>query len=119
MASKALQAEVNKLLSLIDDKAVVTLDSKNGAVYIGGERADQGRLAALKSEAEFFLQSDLWKIINESIKELAQRAMFVNGESLDDLKKGRSMLYLLDTQNRIVKTFKGFIHKPVPKTPTG
>ena len=107
MASK----ELHKLLSLVDPKMVVRLDEKSGAVYIGGERADPARLASLKAEAEFFNESDLWKIINQTIRELAQRAMFVDGKTLEDMQKGRSMLFLLDTQTKIVSTFRNLIHK--------
>ncbi len=54
---------------------------------------------------------NLWKIIQETPKELAQRAMFVAGESVDDMKKGRSMLYTLDSQKRIVEMFSGYQQK--------
>lgn len=108
MAKKDLE----KLLSIVDEKLVITFDSKSGAIYIGGQRADPARLSNLKAEADFLVESDIWKIINESIKELAQRAMFVSDGDLEKLLlKGRSMLYLLDTQNRIVSTLKAFVHK--------
>ncbi len=108
----AKKQTLEQLLSIVDEKMVVTFDPKSGAVYIGGERADAAKLNNLKQEAEFFMQSDLWKIINESVKELAHRAMFnADGDLEKLLLKGRSMLYLLDTQKRIVTTFKSFIPK--------
>lgn len=109
--------ELAKLLSVIDENMVVRLDEKAGALFIGGERADAARLANLKAEAEFFAESDLWKIINNTVRELAQKAMFVDGKGLEDLQKGRSMLYLLSSQNKIVNTFRGFIHKPTLMPP--
>lgn len=112
MASK----ELHKLLSVVDPKLVVSFDSKAGAIYIGGERADAQRLANLKAEADFFMESDLWNILNQTIRELAQRAMFVDGKTLEDMQKGRSMLYLLDTQKKIVDTFKAFVHRPEQQT---
>lgn len=114
MAAKTIKKELNELLSIVDTKLVVTV-GKTG-IYIGGEKADQARLANLKSEAEFFAESDLWKVINETVKVLAERAMFVDGDSLEFLQKGRSMLYLLDTQKKIVETFKAFVPTPVVKT---
>lgn len=104
--------ELSRLLSIIDLNLVVALDARTGAVYIGGKRVDTARLANLKAEAEFFGESDLWKIINNTVRELAQKAMFVDGKGLEDLQKGRSMLYLLSTQEKIVDTFKAFIPKP-------
>ncbi len=112
----ARKDELNKLLSIIDTKLVVTED-KAGAIYIGGERADPARLANLHAEAEFFAESDLWAIINQTVRELAHQAMFVSGKEFDDLKKGRSMLYLLDTQSKIVETFRKTIHKPIKEKP--
>lgn len=102
--------ELNKLLSVVDEKLILSI-TKSGIINIGGQPADQTRLANLKAEADFLVESDIWKILNQSIRELAQRAMFVSGESLDDMKKGRSMLYLLDSQNRIVETLKSYQHK--------
>ena len=108
----ARKDELNKLLSVVDEKLIVT--ANKGVIYIGGERADAARLGNLKAEAQFFEESELWKIINQTIRELSQRAMFVNGDSLEFLQKGRSMLYLLDTQKRIVDTFKTFVPTSPP-----
>lgn len=104
---KALEM-INALLSNTDLHKVVSLDKIHGVVYIGSMKADKQRLANLKAEAEFFLKSELWTLLYETPKELAQRAMFVNSESLDDLKKGKSILYTLSTQKNIIDTFMSF-----------
>lgn len=103
--------KVSGLLTTVDPKKIVSLDKRGGIVYIGGERADEGRLGNLKAEAEFFLNSDLWHLIYETPKELAQRAMFIDSESLDGLKKGRSILYTLSTQKNILDVFKSYESK--------
>lgn len=95
---------LNSLLSNVDLNRIVSLDKARGIVYIGGKQADRGRLTNLKAEAEFLMQSDLWKLLQETPRELAQRAMFVDSESIDDLKKGKSILYTLSTQQKIVDT---------------
>lgn len=107
-AEELAKVKLNDLLSLVDSKSLVTLEKTRGLVFIGGERADENRLNNLKNEALFFMESDLWRLIYETPKELAQRAMFVAGESLDDLKKGRSMLYTLASQKKIIETFLSF-----------
>lgn len=116
MVSKTLKKELNNLLSVVDTKLIVS--KHKGVLYIGGEKADQARLANLKAEAQFLQESDLWKIINETVKTLAERAMFVEGDSLEFLQKGRSMLYLLDTQKKIVETFKNAIPTIPGKQPS-
>ncbi len=113
-AKEIAEKKLNDLLSPTDLRKIVTLDKNKGIVFIGGEKADDGRLANLKAEAEFFLQSDLWQLLYETPKELASRSMFVNGETLADLQKGKSILYTLSTQNNIVQTFKGYIGKQKP-----
>ncbi len=110
----AIKDELNKLLSVVDNKLVVSL-SRNGVIHIGGEPADQARLANLKAEAEFFEQSDLWKILTHHTRELAQRAMFLEGDSLDHLKKGRSVLFTLDSQQKVLDILKAFVPKGAPK----
>lgn len=100
--------KLNDLLSTVDMKKIVTMDKTNGIVYIGGERAEAGRLANLKAETEFFLQSDLWHLIHETPKELAQRTMFVSGETLADLQKGKSILFTLSSQQNILSIFKSY-----------
>lgn len=110
-ADELSQKKLQELLSVIDESQVVALDSKKGLIYLGGVLADEGKLVNLKAEAEFLVNSEIWKIINHTIRELAQRSMFVQGESLDDLKKGRSMLFLLDSQNNIVKILKSYTQR--------
>ncbi len=111
---------VNDMLSPVDLNKIVTLDKNKGIVFIGGIKADEGRLSNLKAETEFLLQSDLWTLLHETPKELAQRSMFVQGETLADMQKGKSILYTLSTQNNILLTFKSFqVKKPniTPATP--
>lgn len=102
-----LEERLSNLLSPIDQSKVISLD-KRGIIYLGGKPADDATMANLKSEAEFLLESDLWRVLHETPKELAQKAMFVAGESVDDMKKGRSMLYVLDTQRKAIDLLKSY-----------
>ncbi len=105
---------LNDLLAPFDMTAIVTYDERTKRIFIGGVVVDEARLTSLRAEAEALSQFDLWKLIQETPKALAERAMFVNGETLEDLKKGRSILYTLATQKRIVDTFKNYAPtKPV------
>lgn len=99
--------ELAALLSIVDPSMVISV-SKTGLIHIGGKPADPARLGNLKAEAEFFIQSDLWKLLNQTMRELAQKAMFVAGDSIEDMRKGRSMLYLLDSQQRNIDLLRSY-----------
>lgn len=104
---------VSKLLGVGDEKSIVTLDNKHGIIFIGGQRVDNARLVNLKSEAEFFRNSDLWKIISESPRDVACKAMFNKSQSFDDMKNGKSILYTLSLQNNILDMFIKYEKKSV------
>ncbi len=110
-AEELSKKKLNDLLSPVDLRMIVTMDKQRGIIFIGGEKVEDGRLANLKSEAEFLIKTDLWQLLYETPKELASRAMFVTGETIADMQKGKSILYTLSTQNNIVQTFKGYIGK--------
>lgn len=106
-AEALAQIKLMELLSIVDDRQIVAIDTRTKALMVGGERLDESRAHNLKAEAEFFLESDLWKLIYETPKELAQRAMFVDDGTLENqLLKGRAILFTLATQKKIVDTFK-------------
>lgn len=108
MADDRLKRKLEELLTGVDERLIVKLDSKNGVVFIGDERPDDSRLVNLKAEAEFLSKSDLWKILSETPKALAQKSIFTDGETIEAVRKGRSMIYTLDTQARILAVFLSY-----------
>ncbi len=113
-AEELAQEKLAKLLSVVDERKVIKFSDREKRIYVNGERLDDVRLASLRAEAEYFLASDLWQILYETPKELAQIAMFVAGESMNDMIKGRAILYTLSTQKKILDTLKGY----APQTPS-
>lgn len=110
-AEELAKEKLKALLTPVNMKNVVSWDKLKGIVYVGGEKIDEARLANLHSEAEFFLNSDLWSIIHDTAKRLAEISMFEKGESIDDMKKGRSILFTLDSQRDAVNVFKSYTQK--------
>lgn len=110
-AEELTKKRLLEMLSTVDYSKVVYYDKLKGIITINGERVDDGRLSNLHAEAEFMLQSDLWALIHETPKQLAQDAMFVQGESMADLQKGKSILYTLASQKKIVDLFKQYQKK--------
>jgi len=115
-AQELANQKLATLLSIVDEKAVIS--AKGRSLLLGGEEVDPLRLANLKAEAEFFMASDLWKVMNETPKRLAEQAMFVDDGKLENnLLKGRAILFVLATQKKIIDTLKSVaISTPVPST---
>lgn len=108
-AKELMEREFERLMTSIDSRLIVSATDK--AIYIGGVKADPSQLKNLKSEADFFAESDLWKLLHETPKKLAHLSMFSDDGKLDaNLIKGRAILYTLDTQSRILSTFKAVVH---------
>lgn len=99
--------KLGTLLSVVDVNQIVA--QKGRTLYIGGKMAEEGTLHNLKQEAEYLEASELWKLLNETPKELAQRAMFVDDGTIENqLIKGRAVLYTLATQKKILDLFKSY-----------
>lgn len=98
------EEKLNKLLIPVDTKNIISFDRTTGVIYLGGELVDAKILQSLKSEAEAFKVSELWKLLYNTPNELAQKAMFSDAGDLEkQLIKGRAMLFLLDTQKKIIE----------------
>lgn len=105
-ANELAQVKLKELLSLIDHNDVIALKGKQ--VYINGEAADDIKVSNLKSEAEFIMTSEIWKVLNGTPKHLAMNAMFVDDGKLEtQLLKGRAILFTLSTQQKIIDILQG------------
>lgn len=110
-AEELAKEKLNKLLSIVDEKLIISFSERIKAVFVGGEKVDDARLQSLKAEADYFLASDLWKLLNETPKRLAEHAMFTDDGKLENqLLKGRVMLYTLDIQVRTLEALKRYAH---------
>ncbi len=114
MANKRLHEKLGEMLSPVDWNHVMTVDPRRGFVYIGGVQADPAMLQVLKQEAEMLSTLEIWKLLVESPNALAQQTMFKTGQDPLAFQKGRSMLFHLDSQKKIVETLRGYAHKPAP-----
>ena len=105
-AEALAEQKLSQLLSIVDKTKIVTQD-RAGRVFIGGSLADENLLNNLKSEADFLVESELWKLIHETPKQLAQLALFKDdGKSEIVHTKGRAILFTLDVQKKLVDKFR-------------
>ncbi len=113
--SKELAAKmIDDLLVSCDLRYVVTFEitnphTKAGIVKIGGTRVNEGQLANLKAEATALKSMAIWNLLIETPNNLAQNALFKDdGDNKVTHTKGRSMLYLLSTQKKIIETLSSY-----------
>ncbi len=115
--SKEVANELSRMLGIIDPKLIVTFNKEKGIAFIGGEKALPDKLVNLKSESEFILQSEIWKLMNETIRHMAYEIMFTKSTSFDDVRSGKMLLYHLDVMKKLMDSFKSYQHMPLQRPP--
>ncbi len=109
-AEELAKEKLEALLAVVDERKIISFSEREKAVYIGGERVtDPKMLSNLKSEADAIVNFDLWQVLTETPKRLAQKALFEDDGKSEILHaKGRSILYMLDTQQKIIKILRSY-----------
>jgi hypothetical protein len=89
---------------------VITADEiiafTNGKVFINKEEVTGPELSLLKIDAERFLDSRLYKLVNQYFAELMRKKMFLEGTDVTDIIFGKSCLYALSVQDTIYNSLK-------------
>lgn len=112
---EVVEEKLKELLGNVDYRAVVTND-KQGNIFVGGVKQEESQLMNLRSEAEFFLASDLYRILSETKKDLAYKTMFEKSENFEDLRTGKLVLYNISIDRNIIERLRNWqptqgIHK--------
>jgi len=76
------------------------LSEKDGEWMFLGRKMVEESKKYLTSEAEIFLESKLWKILQADIKYQSNRRMFTHSQTENDLIAGKFILWTLD----VIKT---------------
>lgn len=85
---------VKHLFNTIDDNDI--LREVNGSWVYQDKVISPEVQKLLCIEAEQFTKGKLWKILQDDIKWQANKKMFTESQSLDDLVLGKAWLYVLD-----------------------
>lgn len=77
------------------------------AILLGGKRVEDNEALALKSEVELFEKTKLWNLITETLRYQAQRRMFNESKSSEDVYiSGTFLLHAISTLEHVVWTCK-------------
>ena len=106
--AKVLTLAVRDLFNTISADDILT-ESK-GEWLAGGKPITPAELKSIIVEAEFILNSRLWKYLKKEIQYRANKSMYERAQSEMDLTAGKMFLYALDTiqtrLNSLVKNKK-------------
>lgn len=88
-------------------------------VKLGGKKMRESELANLRSEASIIQQSQLWKIMVETLKNTAHQHLFTQMKTLDDSYWGKALLYAVSIQETMLKGLENpHVNAPPPRTTT-
>ncbi len=113
-ANELMEKKLATMLSPIEWQHVISYDEKRGFIFLGGNKANAATLQMLKQEAELISTMELWKILIETPNALGQQTMFRTGEDPDAFKKGRALIFHLDSQKKIVDILKTYTQPVKP-----
>lgn len=104
LAKQALQ----ELLGNVNYKSIITYDKANRSIVVGGIKLEESQILNLKSEAEFFKASELYKILSETKRDLAYKTMFEKSLTFEDMRQGKSMLYDIAMDRNIINILASY-----------
>jgi hypothetical protein len=106
----SVEVEVNKklgeLLGTSDENNIVTFNKEKGMVFLGGRKMETTEIANFHADAEFILESGLWKAIVNTVGNDARDRIFNRSETFQDVLNGKMALYNLDLIKKLLTIFK-------------
>lgn len=90
------------LLPTFDVKDIISFDSF-GHLFIEGQRATNQQILNLQAEVNIFQESELWKYMNANLNKHVSKLVFEKSETMTDLIVGKTILYTLDIQFKMME----------------
>lgn len=111
MNKKDQDALMNALITKIGpvDMGLVIGHVAAGGKYLiqlNGKRAEDNEALALKKEVEMIEQTRAWKVFTETLRYQAQRRMFIEAVTPEDMNWGKAVLHAIGVFENIVSTCK-------------
>lgn len=97
---------MGELLGTNDETKIITWNQAKGIVFLGGKRMDATELNNYRADAEFIMESGLWKAIEATLTNDAQDRIFNRSKDFQDMLNGKMALYNLSLIKKILAIFK-------------
>lgn len=96
------------LLHAVTPHEVISQD-KDGNIFVGGKALSSSEVSSLHQEAEAIRHTRLWSLMTNTVRDLAEKKMFKNSVSWNDMAYGKSLLWVISLQESIIKCLD--VHK--------
>lgn len=90
--------------AVLDD--VVSTDRKTGKPMVDGKPIGPTELKSLQAEAKALGGFRIWQLMSKTTKRLAEKKIFEQSVTLEDITFGKAMLYNLSLQESILNAFR-------------
>jgi hypothetical protein len=108
------KTETELTTRLISKIGPVDMEKVIGAVVHGGKtmltlngkRAPDNEALALKKEAEMVEQTRLWKVFTETLRYQAQRRLFEEAKTIEDMNWGKALLHSIGVLENLIDSCK-------------
>lgn len=86
----------------VDDILVPKIEKARGGrivkkIYLKGKALDNTTIDVLRSDADRFSKSSLWKLLSNAVKNSCNERMYYKGKTDNDILAGKMGLYILKT----------------------
>ncbi len=79
---------------------------KDNKVYLNEKLIDEKLLDRLKADARMYHNTELWKLMTETLMQDAQIRMFNNATDFQDMMNGKMVLYTIDVQQKMIEKLR-------------
>lgn len=93
---------LRKITCSVNPDMVLTYNERMNLIFVNGEQISHSEALSLQAEAKFIQKTRLWSIMQETLKDHAQKTMITQSKSFEDMRSGKLMLYNLSVQKNLL-----------------
>lgn len=91
-----LAAATRRLFNTVDEDDILKVDKSSGHWTYMGRPLGKEEMMVMTETAQALLASRLWSVLVDDIKYQANRRIYIDSKSEDDLVAGKLLLFLID-----------------------
>ena len=93
-------------LCIPDIHNIFTWNTTQKVAYLGGEPLNDNEKKGLQEEVKYLENTRLWKVMTDTLAELARQTMFEKSQIFEDMRTGKSILLAIDIQKKIMANIR-------------